>query len=592
MQPGMVALSTAAALESTTVGQQLRRALSASGIDAPDVYEGPDLVVAAWGGLTSGPHDATLLTRGARHHERDLTNADIARAVCDEDLRFLSEVLPPFAAVVRTGAAEVAAVVDALGFRHLYHAQQPGWAAVSTSAALLAVLSGAGIDREAVAVQSLLGWQLGQQTLHSGVSKLGAGSFCRLRRGRLELTQVEPPRVREHALEPAVEDASAMLREYLTAYVEDHPDARLQLTGGQDSRILLSAVPHELRPRLIAVTLKVPGSPDAAIAGDLAARCGMRHEVVEVEHAGGMEPEGAFALCLASSVRLDGMADPLAMAALTLAERQMEQGHRISGLGGEVARGFYYVGPARDLAVTPRRVARLAAWRMFANESVEPEALVPELQADAHAVTLRRIHDLMSATGRSWLDATDDFYLEQRMQRWAGVTDTAVSFDRSVVNPMLDDRFISIARGLPPRAKHRSLFLARLQLALDEELGALPLDGRPAPTAYARPSLRNRAREAATLARKATRKVSQRARRTTRPPAGGVVLRDLVVQHLRDNPGLLEPAHRSGIFEESWLERVASGALTPAPSSTALLVNVLALPLPDRGEGVRIRAGQ
>ena len=66
----------------------------------------------------------------------------------------------------------------------------------------------------------------------------------------------------------------------------------------------------------------------------------------------------------------------------------------------------------------------------------------------------------MAATGKPWLAATDDFYLSQRMQRWAGVTDTAVCLDRSVVNPMLDDRFIAIARGMAPESKRGSLFLA------------------------------------------------------------------------------------------------------------------------------------
>ena len=41
--------------------------------------------------------------------------------------------------------------------------------------------------------------------------------------------------------------------------------------------------------------------------------------------------------------------------------------------------------------------------------------------------------------------------LQHRVQRWAGVSDTAVRFDREVVNPMLDDRFLDYAVAVPPR---------------------------------------------------------------------------------------------------------------------------------------------
>src|SRR5690606_12826951 len=119
----------------------------------------------------------------------------------------------------------------------------------------------------------------------------------------------------------------------------------------QDSRILLSAVPRELRRGLAAMTLEVPGSPDAAIARDIATRSGLRHHVEELESIDALHPAEAYRLCVEASVRLEGMADPLGLAGLTLAEQRFDQGHRIAGLGGEVARGFYYLGNPRDTTV-------------------------------------------------------------------------------------------------------------------------------------------------------------------------------------------------------------------------------------------------
>ena len=123
---------------------------------------------------------------------------------------------------------------------------------------------------------------------------------------------------------------------------------------------------------------------------------------------------------------------------------------------------------------------------MFVNESVLHRT--PWIRSSSRWAREFAVGELYSlsfaATGRDWMAATDDFYLEQRMQRWAGVTGTAVCFDRVVTNPMLDDRFIDIARSLAPRDKRNSMFLSRLQVALDEELARLPLDGRPPPMTY------------------------------------------------------------------------------------------------------------
>ena len=198
-----------------------------------------------------------------------------------------------------------------------------------------------------------------------------------------------------------------------------------------------------------------------------------------------IDPAEAYALCLDAARRLDYTADPIAHAALTFAEARSEPGPRISGLGGEVARGFYYLGPPTKAPVTRTRAERLARWRMFVNESVPAEALDPSFAEWARDFATQEVVRVLAETGRPWMAATDDLYLHHRMQRWGGVTETAVCLDREIVNPMLDDRFISIATALDPLDKRNSRFLSRLQLELDPELGAIPLDGRPAPAAYA-----------------------------------------------------------------------------------------------------------
>ncbi|HST65269.1 MAG TPA: hypothetical protein VLM05_08780 [Mycobacteriales bacterium] len=545
----------------------------------------PESSAAAYGGtvvvtaglspveLPDGTRVATLAL-GPRRHERDLTPADTAAAVTDP-----GGLLPPFAAA-RWSGDTVTAGVDRLGFRHLYSRRGDGWAALSTSARALAALEPAGIDRTAVAAQGLLGWQLGDRTPFAGVSVVPAGAAVTLAAGGLATAETvasdlaAPDRERPIGLDEAVDAAADLLRGHLEAFLDDHPDAVLQLTGGQDSRVLLGAVPAKRRPDLRVMTLSVPGSPDLEIAAGLARRYGMTHDVVDLSGLEDLDPAAAHALAVDAARRLDCSADPLAWAAVAFAEAKLEPRPRLAGLGGEVTRGFYYLGPARAVPVTERRVRRLADWRLFPNESVPADVLDPAYADQARRDTLRELTAVLTAYGPDWLTATDRFYLRQRMHRWAGVLASATALDRLVVNPMLDDRFLDLAARLRPRDKQGSRFLARLSCRLDEELSAIPLDGRPAPAVYAYPSVRNSAALAAMTGRKITGKVRQRLRRDSRPPVGGEVLAAKVAEFYREQPAALEAVAGLGVFRADWLAAVADGSAGLAPAAAAMLVNL------------------
>jgi asparagine synthase (glutamine-hydrolysing) len=533
------------------------------------------LSVATWGlgVLDAEGVTALLLSLAPRLADRDVSAVEVARLIHDEDL---SQVLPPFAAVLAEKREALVAATDAIGFRHLYFHQGEGWAAVSSSARALADLGASSLDREAMAIQSLLGWQVATRTMFTGVSKLGAGSLVRLADGRAAVTAYSRERPTGLlSLDETVREAARVLRHYMTAYLDDHPDAVLQLTGGQDSRILLSAIPEARRRGLRTMTLAVPGSADATIASSISARYGMVHELVTLDGLEKLSPQDAHERCAAASRRLECMADPIAFAALGFAEAKIRQGRRISGLGGEVARGFYYTGLGRSLPVTRRRTAQLAGWRMFANESASADALDPEFARWARDYAVDQVHILLRETGLDWYGATDEFYLFQRMQRWAGVVDTALCFDREIVNPMLDARFLDLARGLAPSSKRKSRFLGRLQAELDGKLARVALDGRPSPLVYAEPGPVSAARIAATSARKAVGKARQRLTRERRPAAGGVVLAAKVVEFWRQSPSTLNPLISIGIVRPTWVDDVLARRADPVPGPVAFILNLL-----------------
>jgi asparagine synthase (glutamine-hydrolysing) len=545
---------------------------SAAGLGAGEVR-----VLLAGVAVQAAPGGArvALLSRGPRSGERDLDATTVAELLRSADAagstRPLAGLLPPFAALVwdRTG---LVAGVDRLGFRHLYLRHGPGWAALSSSARALAALAPpSGLDPVAIGTQSLLGWQVGARTPFDGVRTVPPGALLRLAAGRSSVVEPEPAPA---PADVSVAAAADLLRTYLGGYLDDHPDAVLQLTGGQDSRILLGAIPAARRRGLTVMTLAVPGSPDLAIAAGLARRYGLRHQVVDLGGLAALDPAEAHALAVGAARRLECSADPLAFASVAWAEAKTDARPRLAGLGGEVARGFYYLGPVRSVRVTDARVRRLAEWRMFPNEAVSAATVDAGFAATARERTLAELTGIFVAAGPDWLRATDGFYLGQRMRRWAGVLASADCLDRTVVNPMLDPRFLDLVGALPPRAKQGSRFLSRLSVALDPELSAIPMDARPAPAVYAHRSPANRARLAAVTGRKVLGKARQRLSRTGRPPAGGELLAARIAEFYRAEPSRLDAARAAGVFRPEWLDAVAAGTAAVDPASAAMLVTL------------------
>lgn len=556
-----------------STGGALERPLGALGsIDTP-AY-GP-VTLAHWGLSPLAEDTGTIVLSRVMRTERGTVSPDAIAAAMRDDPTKLTQLLPPFAAV-RRDSEGVTMVADSMGFRQLYHGTDnaSNIRILSTSALLSGWAASAQLDHTAIAVQSLLGWQLGQRTLFSGINKLAPGAFARLDANGLQLRVPELVREPELPLDEAVTMSAALLRTSLEALLDDHPNAVLQLTGGQDSRLLLSAIPVARRRGLRAMTLEVPGAGDVALARALAERCGLRHEVHGLGSLEGLSPAEAWERTYDAAMRLDGMSDSIALAALAVAERSFEQGVRISGLGGEIARGFYYVGRVRDRPVTRADAEQLASWRIFLNGAVEPGLLRSDFAAWGLATANGEVYSALCDGSNEWFRATDELYLRHRMQRWAGINDTAVAYQRAVINPMLDPQFLKIAARLPPCEKAQSRFLARLQMELDPELGRMPLEGRPAPIAYAHPNAWHAAAIAASTGRRLVRKVLQRVRKGSRSPAGGTVLAGKVVEHWRQNPDVLRLASLGDFVRTEWLEEVLDGRIQPRPSSVAFIANL------------------
>jgi asparagine synthase (glutamine-hydrolysing) len=524
------------------------------------------------------------LTRSSRAPDGDVGTARLAQLLGAHQLdgEALSSLLPPFAAAHQaTDGAPTVLAGDWLGLRALFWWQSDGIAAVSTSALALAALAEAGLDLPALGQQSLLGWQAGLTTGYQGVTKLAPGCVAVLHRGRVSVRPYAEPTLAPDRPAPrvdtVVEELANILRDFHQRYLADHPKTVLQLSGGQDSRMILCAVPADLRPGLRALTLDVHGGKEASVASRLRDACGLSHEFHWVDDQPPVDPSTAHRMTVAAAATLNGLANPLARAALVQIESNLEQGHRLTGTGGETGRGFYYPGQPKHDTTSDRLVRRLADWRLFTNEAVEPAALDQDFAERARAAAIAAVTDCFAAYQPDWLRATDEFYLWQRVQRWAGAHDTAASVDRQLVNPLLDRRFVRLMLATSPSDRRHSALAGRLMRRLSPELAAIPFDSGLVPARLARGGTRAGLASARATAGKTASKLGQRLRGTRRNQLGAAELAGLVVAHWRANPDLVRPVGRTGVVRESWLDELLDGRREALPATVAFLVNLSVL---------------
>jgi asparagine synthase (glutamine-hydrolysing) len=522
------------------------------------------------------------LTRSIRARGGDVPSRSLAEWLGDGSAikgTELSGVLPPFAAAHRGGAGDpVVVAADWLGMRQLYWWQGDAVAAVSTSALALAELAGAGLDRGHLALQSLIGWQVGGGTVFTGVHKLAPASAAILKGGRVRVASYTDAVGPDESLTAAplstvVDEMAEILRGIHATYLTDHPQTVLQLTGGQDSRVLLAAIPPAQRPGVRALTLDVHGGIESRIAGRLAELSGLRHEIHWLDEQAPIDPATAHRLATEAARALDCMASPLALAPLVHAESFLAQGHRLSGAGGETARGFYYPGQPRGADSAPRLVERLAQWRLFANEAVDGEALEPGFAASARADAVALIQAEFDGYAKDWLRATDEFYLFGRTSRWAGATGTPASVVRHFVNPLLDRRVMQLALTPDPAAKRDSRLTGQLMRRLDPRLAAVPLDSGLVPAKLGRGGVASSVAVARVTARKAVKKVRQRLGNVRRAQLGAAEMASLVLTHWRANPELVAPIAATGLVRPQWMDEVLAGKPV-APTTVAFLVNL------------------
>jgi asparagine synthase (glutamine-hydrolysing) len=266
------------------------------------------------------------------------------------------------------------------------------------------------------------------------------------------------------------------------------------------------------------------------------------------------------------------------VAALDWVERQVEASPRLSGHGGELARGAYYM-QRQHPRVEPALVDRLARWWVVAN-AVPDKVLAPEFAAESRFQTQRRLQEIFAGYRTDWLTATDEFYLRERLHRWAGLTMTDAVMARIVANPLLDPNVLALARTVPPERRVGSRYAAAVLDRLDPDLARLRLGSGLRPIALSRRFTLSRQLGENTVrgfAVKAAGKVRRQVVSTGRPDDGLTMLAGAVTTHLRAHPDLVAPAADTGLLKAEWLDAYLAGRTNASPTTVDLLLNLIAV---------------
>jgi asparagine synthase (glutamine-hydrolysing) len=531
-----------------------------------------------WGKAEDGaePVGTFALSRGVRTwHGESVATGEVSRRLAAG--RDLVQLAAPFAVAAIDGDGRLSVATDHAGLGHVYGVQGNGWAAVSSSARDLADLAGADLDDESIGAFRLVGHHLGTATPYRGVTKLAPGHIWRLADGNLTVDsypEMAPAPAPIDTAE-AVRHHASHLRSTVEGFLDSHPGAVIELSGGLDSRMVLAAIPAHRRSEVRALTLTHPGSTDLPVAAALADRSGMAHQIIDLSALADIEPHEAYRAALDAAIRLDGQGSPLGAAALDWSESQVEASPRLSGHGGELARGAYYM-QRQYPHVRPELVDRLARWWVLSNP-VPDNVLAPEFAAESRLRIGRQLREIFASYQTDWLTATDEFYLRERLHRWAGLTMTDAATARIVANPLLDPEILALARTVPPELRVGSRYAVRVLDRLDPDLARLQLGSGLRPMVLSRRFTVSRRLGENTMrgfAAKAAGKVWRQVVSVGGRASGRASLAGAVTAHLRSHPDLAAPAAETGLLSDEWLDGYLSGRTDASPATVDLLLNL------------------
>ncbi len=384
----------------------------------------------------------------------------ILRGYIDNGQSAITSLNAPFVAILYDGREECLNIVtDRVGIQHIYMARLGQRHIISTSSLALAATIPVHLDTESLVDFFLSGNLMKQETFFKEIRKVGGATWTTIAHGSvLESGYWSAPE--EDCGGYSLAEASAALTdrmgESVGARLSGDGRTSVELTGGLDSRFNLACAMASGKP-FHAWTIGERGSPEVRITELLREEAPFEHHIISPAK----DIESLFLEDLREINRLtDGETNALSLIASPSSNRQTKgiRDASISGLGGEILRGFYYISHkgVRNHSKNVR-LGRLIGLKVTPNIGARPELFSEIFPAGYREVLRESVGSYFAGTtGKGLYWRLDDFYLRAREERFAGRSCTLNNFYYRCELPFFDNEIVDMSFRLPWKFKSNS----------------------------------------------------------------------------------------------------------------------------------------
>lgn len=385
-----------------------------------------------------------------------------------------SAIEPPYVAFA--GSLDgIVATADHVGLGHVFLWNGPDCAAAATSAAVLAKTFRCEFDEAGLYQQITVGHRLMNKTIFQGVSMLPVGYTADLKDGRYSLKRTDEGAATA-VLHDSIENGRSAIETGVARCLRADPSAALELSGGLDSRMVLAAVPPELREGRTAYTIGYKGSADIDVAGQLAKRHNLALNIVDLAQFNDETSEKTLARAKRLAFRDDFATNVYDRLTIDCVDDILADKPRVGGANGELSRGFYYAAMPIDKFPTQEAIDRLINFRLVTNDSMPSSLLESDIYRRCHSSLRDTVVEAMRCGPKPLGNALDHFYLRQRMRHWAGYGITRAMCNRPIFAPFFHSEYVAWAMTLPVDYKRDSVMFSKVLRTIDGGLARIPLD--------------------------------------------------------------------------------------------------------------------
>jgi hypothetical protein len=432
----------------------------------------------------------------------------LLRACLADGTRAFAAVSPPFACVFYDGRQREAHVlIDRLGFQHLYMRidNAPG-AWVCSSGLALASALGSTVEARHVAEWLAMGHFMSDRTLVREVRKLNCGEHVHLTSGGAKSRGGWEPTSSHPDLEESDELVDRFGSEFRKSVVATAVGSGVatEMTGGIDSRYLLATL-LDSGVSALAWTLGQPGWNELRTIERLREKRAFPHRLVAL---GANVVHRLPSLVEEMQELSDGEANALEYAPLLVAFDELATARKtsLSGVAGEIARGFYFglLGASRQERGVPIEALLVKETRPAAPAK---EAFARESGLDPTAELRSVIEDFVARSPADTPEGIlEDLYLRARLQRFAGRNFTTTGYFCRQGLPYFGNEFVELVLRLPFQVKQDGWIIRKSLMRIAPDLAAVSLTAgmAVAPASALRPD--RILRRYASLARRAAAK--------------------------------------------------------------------------------------